>query len=85
MTNYQNAWGADFDIDLFVDSCRTNIQDQMLGGAFANIKINDMLNGYVNDIADQINGGDYILGNDFSLYNVTTPLQNDRLGFQSSV
>ena len=57
----------------------------MLGGAYANIKISDMLNGYVNDIVDQINGGDYILGNDFNLYNVTTPLQNDRIGFQSSV
>ena len=27
MTNYQNAWGSDFDISLFVDKCRKNIQD----------------------------------------------------------
>jgi hypothetical protein len=44
-----------------------------------------MLNGYVNDVAAKVNGGTYSLGNDFSLYNVTTPIQNDRIGFQSSV
>ena len=85
MTNYQNAWGSEFNIDLFVDSCRSNIELQMFGGAFAQIKVSDMLEGYVNDIADKVNGGNYILGNDFSLYNVTTPIQNDRIGFQSNV
>jgi len=44
-----------------------------------------MLNGFVNTVAAKVNGGEYFLGNDFSLYNVTTPIQNDRMGFQSNV
>ena len=81
MTAYQNAWGSDFDISLFVDSCRSNIETKIFGGAFADIKVSDMLNGFYNGYAAKVNGGDYILGNDFSLYNVTTPIQNDRIGF----
>ena len=57
----------------------------MFGGAFIDISVSDMLNGFYNTYAAKINGGSYTLGNDFSLYNVTTPIQNDRLGFQSNV
>ena len=57
----------------------------MFGGAYAQIKVSDMLDGYVNTYAADINGGDYFQGNDFSLYGVTTPVQNDRLGLQKEV
>ena len=57
----------------------------MFGGAFAEIKISDMLNGYVNEYATKMEGGNYTLGSVYSLYNVTAPIQNDRLGFQSNV
>jgi len=56
-----------------------------MGGAFAEIKVTDMLNGFYNPIADKVNGGDYMLGNDFSLYDITTPIQNDRMGLQANV
>ena len=53
----------------------------MFGGAFIDISVSDMLNGFYNEYAAKTNGVSYTLGNDFSLYNVTTPIQNDRLGF----
>mgnify|MGYP007004968105 CR=1 FL=1 len=46
----------------------------MFGGAFADIKSCDMLNGFVTDVTANVGGGEYILGNNFNLYNVTTPI-----------
>lgn len=33
--------------------------------------------GFENDVADKINGGDYLLGDDFGLSKYTTPIIND--------
>ena len=45
-----------------------------------------MLTGFVNPLAAVINSGaNYTLGNDWSLYNITTPIQNGNIGFQKNV
>lgn len=61
-------------INEFVTNFRKQIEAQIFGGAYADIKISDMLNGYVSDVAEKINGGNYTLGDSYMLYNVTTPV-----------
>ncbi len=85
MARYQNAWGETFNIPNFIDACRGNIESTIFGGAYATIKIEDLLYGYESDIAGKINGGDYLLGDDFALSNMTTPIINDQKGFGSAV
>ena len=56
----------------------------MFGGAYKKLTLEQALMGYTNDVAEKINGGNYIMGDDFSLLNVTTPIVNDQMGFQSN-
>lgn len=71
IAKYQTAWGSDIDIDAFVTVCRTRIEAFYFGGAFADISVSDMLNGYENDVAAKINGGDYFEGDFFGLSALT--------------
>ena len=50
-----------------------------MGGALKNYDFEELINGYKNDIADRINGGQYYAGNDFSISNTTTPVFNERI------
>lgn len=85
IASYQSAWGSTFDIDAFVNVQRTRIESVYFGGAFADILVSDMLNGYENDVAARINGGDYFAGDDFALMNYTNPIRIDVTGPDSVV
>jgi len=63
---------------------RKYLQTRMFGGAYKKLTLEQALMGYTNDVAEKINGGNYIMGDDFSLLNVTTPIVNDQMGFQSN-
>lgn len=78
---YQDAWGADFDIDAFVENCRKNVEARIMNYGYAFISVHDMLYGFENDVAAKINGGNFYQGNDFSLSNYTAPVINDMSGF----
>ena len=47
----QQAWGADFDMDSFVDGMRSVLETNFFGSAFADISVNDMFTGYKTDVA----------------------------------
>ena len=51
-----------------------------MGGALKTYTIEELINGYENDIAARINGGQYYGGYDFSISNSTTPVFNDLIG-----
>ncbi len=81
-----DAWGVNMDeVNSYIAVFRDMIEQMIFGSAYANIKIQDMLDGFENDVADKVNGGDYYKGNDFSLSKMTTPIRNDIKGFQSNV
>ena len=82
---YQKAWGDSFNIDSFVQTCRTMVEAKIMGYGYAYINVHDMLYGFENDVAAKINGGQFYQGNDFSLSNFTAPIINDMSGLQASV
>ena len=59
---------------------RYHIQDYTLGGALKSYTAMDLINGYENDIAERVNGGQYYGGYDFSITNSTTPVFNEMVG-----
>jgi len=56
---------------------RVYIQDRIFGSAFASYTMTELLMGFENTVADKVNGGDYLLGDDFGLSKETTPIIND--------
>lgn len=78
---YQDSWGADFDIDFFVVTCRKMIEAKIMNYGYATISVQDMLYGFETDVAAKINGGHFYQGNDFSLSNFTAPIINDMSGY----
>lgn len=59
------------------------IQDFLFEGAFVELTLNQMINGYETTIADKINGGDFFFGADFALSSAVTPIFNDKTGTTS--
>jgi len=85
MARYTSAWGKDFNIASFIDACRGNVEKYIFGGAYADIKVDDLLFGFVSDVASKAEGSNYVLGNYFGISNMTTPIINDQKGFGSNV
>ena len=81
----QQAWGADFDMDTFVDGMRSVLEKKVFGSAYADISVNDMFVGYKTDVADKVNGGTFINGDDFNLSPNCTVLTNNQIGYGSQV
>ena len=85
IAKYKKAYGFnDEQLDYFIKYMRKFVQTRMFGGAYKKLTLYQALMGYKNDVAAKINGGNYIMGDDFSLLNVTTPIVNDQMGFQSN-
>ena len=51
-----------------------------MGGAQHTYKASDFFNGFESVAAKQINGGEFLSGNIYTLSNVTTPVFNDLVG-----
>lgn len=69
-----------YDAKVFAEVMRYHIQTYTMGGALKTYTAEQLMNGYENDIAAKINGGQYYGGYDFSICNDTTPVFNDMLG-----
>ena len=75
---YKTAYGFnDEQLENFIYNMRVYVQDRIFGGAYTKLTIENVLYGYVNDVASKVNGGNYFLGDDFALSNTTTPIIND--------
>jgi len=77
VAKYEAAWGNNVTTDIFVEALRARIETAYFGGAFADIKLKELFFGFENTFAAGVSSGDYILGNDYSLSNWTTPIMTD--------
>lgn len=77
---YQNWYGASFNLDNFIVSTRLDIQNRFFGDVYVHYTSDELLNGFYNKAADNINGGDYYNGDIFSLRNFSTPILHNTKG-----
>lgn len=64
----------------FIEVMRYHVQAVTMGGALRTYTAQELINGYENDIAARVNGGQYYGGYDFSIANATTPVFNELIG-----
>jgi hypothetical protein len=79
--NFYTNDGADpFDLAEFWTSSRANIQSRFFGSAYTTLSADQLLFGFYNTAAVNLNGGDFYNGDDFSLSSISTPIFHDKMG-----
>lgn len=65
------------DVSQFTDIMRNHIQGYIMGGAFANYTLQELLYGWESSIPERINGGNYSSGADYDIQSSVTVVFND--------